>query len=99
MTKKVKRNLFQMIDRSFSRVTGREHQYCVKLSFKPKGWAGQPHTWVVLPGMTYRPHSQEFYRSLRKHYGERFINGLRKLGINPNNGQITIDSITYLGRH
>lgn len=99
MAKVIKRNLFQMIDRSFSRVTGREHQYCIKLAFRPKGHRGQSHTWVVLPSMTYRPNGPEFYRSLRKHYGPNFIKGIRELGINPNNGRITIESITYLGRH
>ncbi|MGL5093719.1 MAG: hypothetical protein ACRC8B_22925 [Aeromonas sobria] len=99
MTKAVKRNLFQMIDRSFSRVTGREHQYCIKLAFRPKGHQGPVHTWTVLPSMTYRPNGRDFYRALKVHYGPGFIKGIREQGINPNNGKITIDSITYLGRH
>ncbi|AWH15342.1 hypothetical protein [Aeromonas phage 14AhydR10PP] len=99
MTKKVKRNLFQMIDRSFSRVTGREHQYCVKLAFFPKGHQAPIHTWTMLPSVTYRPNGHDFYRAIKVFYGPGIIKRLRQLGINPNNGRITIESITYLGRH
>ncbi|MGL4355672.1 MAG: hypothetical protein ACRCTP_17705 [Aeromonas popoffii] len=96
--KKRKLTLLQRVDRAISSATGREHQYAVQLVFRPKGYQGIPHTWTVLPAMTYRPHPKVFYRSLKQHYGKQFISGLKKLGVNPNNGTMSIGAISYLGR-
>lgn len=96
--KKQRKTLINRLDKLRSRVTGREHQFCVRLGFRPKGWKGSPITMVVLPSTTYRPAPAVFYRNLRKHYGPGFMKKVKEAGVSLDNGTMFIDSINYLGR-
>lgn len=93
---KIINKLTQFIDKAYSRVTGRHHQYRVVLGFKPKGCQA-PSMFTVCRtfGLTYRD-GESFYRAIRKHYGESFIKCLPKDHLK--NGHITIEHIAYLGR-
>lgn len=96
-----KMTIIQRMDRAFSRVTGRRHQYCIKLVWRNKGQhpSIQPSTWVAIPSVQWRPHGDELCREMRKHLGPQFIRLLREAGVPICNGRISIDSLTYIGRH
>ncbi|MGL4755247.1 MAG: hypothetical protein ACRCXB_23045 [Aeromonadaceae bacterium] len=93
---KIINKLTQFIDRLYSRVTGRKHRYFVTLGYRPKGHTG-PQVVTVSDTfyVSYRC-PELLYRKVRKFYGHDLIKSVpRRLR---NNGRITLDAATYLGR-
>ncbi|MGL5286172.1 MAG: hypothetical protein ACRC8D_08535 [Aeromonas sp.] len=84
------------LDHLWSIVTGREHQYFVTLGFKPKGHTA-PAQYTIHHTFSVRLRTgPTFLRAIRKFYGKKFVDQIPKNY--RNNGHITIEKITYLGR-
>lgn len=95
------KGLIQRADKLVSRVTGREHNYKLTLSFRPGNWpkGSIPLTLVKYARLTYRGDLQQQLREMKRFYGPGFMKGIREIGVDPSNGKLAIEDLTYLGRH
>lgn len=89
----------QRLDKLWSKVTGRQHNFRVVLGYKQRG---QQHKTEITMYKTFRlawmPSSDAFYREIRKHYGPKVIGAAKVHHGKLNDGHITIEDIAYLGR-
>lgn len=98
MTKKRNglKGLIQKLDRLYSKVTGRHHQFIILLAYQNKGTQSAPlATRVQSFSMSYRD-GDSFYRTVKKHFAPRFIRAIPKHLLR--NGNVTIREVSYLGR-
>lgn len=91
--------IIQRLDKLWSKVTGRQHNFRVVFGYKQRG---QQHKAAVTLyqtfSLTWRPGSDDFYREIRKHFGPKVI-GVAKVHYGKLNcGHITIEDIAYLVR-
>lgn len=99
MAKHKRKTLIQWLDRKWSLVTGRRHQFRVVLGYKRKGQQRPAEvTMYRCFDMAWLPHHDEFYRVMRTHFGPDVVKAAKQAYGRLNNGDITLESITYLGR-
>ncbi|APU00767.1 hypothetical protein [Aeromonas phage Asp37] len=97
--KKKRKTLIQILDRMWSRVTGRRHQFRVVLGYKRKGQQRPAEvTMYRCFDMSWVPGHDDFYRTIRTHFGPDIIKAAKEAYGSLNNGTITLESIVYLGR-
>jgi hypothetical protein len=96
---KKRKTLAQWVDSSWSRVTGRKHNYRVVFGYKKKGQGHKTEiTMYRTFSMTWRPSGDDFYREIRKHFGSAIVKEAAAMYGRLNNGRVTIEDITYVGR-
>lgn len=95
----MKKTLIQHLDRLWSKVTGRKHNFRVVFGYKQKGQQHKAEiTMYQTFSLTWRPSSDDFYREIRKHFGPKVIEVAKAHHRKLNSGHITIEDIAYLGR-
>lgn len=85
------------LDKAYSVVTGRTHNYFVILGYRPKGHKGPQMCTIQQTFSMERRCSRNFYRVIRKEFAPSLVAAIPKHRLD--NGRITIEKITYLGRY
>ncbi len=89
----------QWFDAMWSKVTGRKHNLRVVFGYKQKGQTRSTEiTMCRTFTMDWMPGGDDLYRELKKHFGPAIVEASKERYGRLNNGHITIEDISYIGR-